>query len=138
MRRSIAATAKAAGIDDVSKLPGRAKIGYPSAEERIKLLGPNVYLGYRMGSVETHGDWNDLYRNHLTFEDGEFAPNLGGHEARPQVPLGLVRLTMMVMLKNLDYLVLDRETVRYFRPLLEGLVRRVGEVDDLHEHFLAS
>jgi hypothetical protein len=38
MKRSIAKTAKAAGIEDVSKLPGRARIGYPSAEARIKLL----------------------------------------------------------------------------------------------------
>jgi hypothetical protein len=138
MKRSIAATAKAAGIDDVSKLPGRAKIGYPSAEERIKLLGPNVYLGYRMGSVETHGDWNDLYRNHLSFEGGEFSPNLSSYEIRPQVPLGLVRLTMMVMLENLSHVVPDQEVSQYFRPLLEDLVRRAGEVDDLHEHFLAS
>ncbi|MYZ34980.1 MULTISPECIES: DUF5677 domain-containing protein [unclassified Streptomyces] len=138
MKRSIAATAKAAGIDDVSKLPGRAKIGYPTAEERIKLLGPNVYLGYRMGSVETHGDWNDLYRNHLIFEDGEFSPNLSSYEVRPQVPLGLARLTMMVMLENLDHVVLDEEIARYFRPFLEDLVRRAGEVDELHEHLLAS
>ncbi|MGW1725433.1 DUF5677 domain-containing protein [Streptomyces sp. NPDC002306] len=138
MKRSIAATAMAAGIDDVSELPGRAKVGYPSAEERIKLLGPNVYLGYRMGSVETHGDWNDLYRNHLTFEDGEFLPNLSSYEVRPQAPLGLVQLTMTVMLKNLDSLVLDREASQYFRPLLESLVRRASEVDGLHEHFLAS
>ncbi|KIF69441.1 hypothetical protein HY68_13970 [Streptomyces sp. AcH 505] len=138
MKRSIAATAMAAGIDNVSKLPGRAKIGYPSAEERIKLLGPNVYLGYRMGSVETHGDWHDLYRNHLTFEDGEFLPNLSSYEARPQVPLSLVRLTMRVTLENLDYLVLDRDVSSSFRPLLESLVRRACEVDDLHESFLAS
>lgn len=138
MKRSIAATAIAAGIDDVSNLPGRAKVGYPSAEERIKLLGPNVYLGYRMGSVETHGDWNDLYRNHLTFEDGEFSPNLSSYEIRPQVPIGLVRLTMMVMLENLDYLILDKGVAQYFRPLLKDLVRRASEVDDLHEHFLAS
>jgi hypothetical protein len=138
MRRSIAATAKAAGIDDVSKLPGRARIGYPSAEERIKLLGPSVYIGYRMGSVETHGDWNDIYRNHLLFEDGEFSPNLSSYDVRPQVPLMLVKLSVSVLLNNIERLAPDEATAGFLEPLLGDLVRRAGEVDAHHERFLDS
>lgn len=138
MKRSVEATAKAAGIDDVSKLPGRSRIGYPSAEERIKLLGPNAYIGYRMGSVETHGDWNDLYRNHLTFEDGQFAPNLRSFEVRPQVPLMLVVLSLTVVLENIERLVPEQEVAQFLRSLLEDLLRRTCEVDDLHEQLLQS
>lgn len=138
MKRSIAATAKAAGIDDVSQLPGRARIGYPSAEERIKLLGPSVYIGYRMGSVETHGDWNDVYRNHLSFDDGEFTPNLGSYDVRPQVPLMLVKLSITVLLDNIERLVPDETTARFLEPLLGDLVRRAADVDALHEGFLDS
>ncbi|MGA5426619.1 DUF5677 domain-containing protein [Streptomyces koyangensis] len=138
MKRSITATAKAAGIDDVSQLPGRARIGYPSAEERIKLLGPSVYIGYRMGSVETHGDWNDVYRNHLSFEDGEFSPNLSSYDVRPQVPLMLVKLSAAVLLDNIERLVPDETTARFLEPRLKDLVKRTGEVDALHEEFLGS
>jgi hypothetical protein len=138
MKRSIAATEKAAGIDDVSKLPGRARIGYPSAEERIKLLGPSVYIGYLMGSVETHGDWNDVYRNHLSFGDGEFAPNFDSYDVRPQVPLGLVKLSTTVLLNNIEHLVLDEAMVRFLEPLLKDLVRRTADADALQEKFLDS
>lgn len=138
MKRSIAATAKAAGIDDVSQLPGRTRIGYPSAEERIKLLGPSVYIGYRMGSVETHGDWNDVYRNHLSFDDGEFTPNLGSYDVRPQIPLMLVKLSITVLLDNIERLVPDETTARFLEPLLGDLVRRAADVDALHEGFLDS
>nr|MDT0666379.1 hypothetical protein [Micromonospora sp. DSM 115978] len=34
MKNSVTAAAKAAGIDDVSELPSRKSIGYPSAEAR--------------------------------------------------------------------------------------------------------
>ncbi|MCW5254331.1 DUF5677 domain-containing protein [Streptomyces sp. SHP 1-2] len=138
MKRSIAATAKAAGIDDVSQLPGRARIGYPSAEERIKLLGPSVYIGYRMGSVETHGDWNDVYRNHLSFEDGEFTPNLGSYDVRPQVPLMLVKISVTVLLGNIEHLASDEATTGFLEPRLKDLVKRAADVDVLHERFLAA
>ncbi|MEU0987096.1 DUF5677 domain-containing protein [Streptomyces sp. NPDC005953] len=138
MQRSIAATAKAADIDDVSQLPGRARIGYPSAEERIKLLGPSVYIGYRMGSAETHGDWHDVYRNHLSFDDGEFTPNLSSYDVRPQVPLMLVKLSVAVFLDNIGRLVPDETTARFLEPRLKDLVKRTGKVDALHERFLCS
>jgi Family of unknown function (DUF5677) len=138
IKRSIATTAKAAGIDDISKLPGRSKIGYPSAEQRIKLLGPDAYIGYRMGSVETHGDWNDLYRNHLTFEDGQFTPNLGGIDVRPQVPLMLIGLSFKVILENIGQVVPGEEVAQFLRPLFEDLLRRTRELDDLHEQFLQA
>ncbi|WP_141698387.1 DUF5677 domain-containing protein [Streptomyces lushanensis] len=102
MKRSIAKTAKAAGIEDVSKLPGRARIGYPSTEARIKLLGPNAYLAYRMGSVEVHGEWNGLYRNHSPLEGLQFSPNVNGLHVRPQIPLTLVMLSLTVILENIE------------------------------------
>lgn len=138
MQHSIAETAKAANIPDVSKLPGRKQIGYPKAEDRIKLLGPNAYVAYRMGSVETHGDWNDIYRNHLLFEGGEFVPNLGSYDVRPQVPLALTNLSTAVLLENIQDIVSDEAVARLIQPLLGDLTRRAGEVDALHERFLAS
>ncbi|MFC1440144.1 DUF5677 domain-containing protein [Streptacidiphilus sp. N1-10] len=138
MKRSAEKTAKAAGIDDVSKLPGRAKIRYPNAEERIKLLGRNAYIAYRMGSVETHGDWNDLYRNHLSVEGGEFLPNLKSFEVRPQVPLMLVILSFTVVLDNIERLTLGNEAADFLRPYLEDLLGRTRKPDELHEQFMIS
>lgn len=136
MKRSIAKTAKAADIDDVSKLPARSKIGFPTAEARVRLLGPNAYASYRMGSVETHGDWNDLFRNHLSYDGKEFSPNLDSLHIRPQVPLMLVILSMTVITEKIGDIINDEAGAKFILPQLKDLLHRAQRVNELHEHFL--
>lgn len=138
MKRSIEKTAHAAGIEDVSKLPGRSKIGYPSAEARVKPLGSSVYASYRMGSVETHGDWNDLFRNHLTYDGSEFSPNLDSLHVRPQNPLMLVQLSIIVIGDGMEAIVDSKTTVKFFRSALKDTFERAQKVTNLHEDMLNS
>lgn len=136
MMRSIKRAAEAGGVADVSQLPSRGAIGYPSAEARVRLLGPQAYDAYRGGSVETHGDWNDLFRNHLHYEDGTFAPNLKPLEVRPQIPLMLVILATNILIDHLPSIVDDPEITDFFRPALTDLNTRTARLDDHHERFL--
>lgn len=136
MERSIRATAEAAGITDVTSLAGRKKIGWPSAEDRIKMLGPDAYAAYRTGSAETHGDWNDLYRNHLTLRDGTFEPNPEGRKTRPQLTLTPAVLVADFLAKQADALI-ESESATYLIDRLKAICGRAWRVTELHELMLA-
>lgn len=136
MERSINATAKAAGIDDVSTLPARKDIRFPNIEERLKRLGPGAYASYRTGSSETHGDWNDLYRNHLDYDGASFSPNLGFMHVRPQPPLMATLLSTMIIAAHIDQVIDVEEAREFFAPKLADLEKRAREVDALHEQLI--
>jgi hypothetical protein len=91
-----------------------------------------------MGSVEVHGDWNDLYRNHLTLEGLQFSPNMNGLHVRPQSPLTLVMLSLTVILDNIEFLIPEKAAIQALQSPLEDLLRRASKVDDLHERFLGA
>lgn len=138
MERSIKATAKAAGVEDISTLPARSRIGFPSIEERLRRLGPVAYTGYRTGSGETHGDWNDLYRNHLEYSssDETFSVNLEPLHVRPQPPLMATLLCTMIITEFIDQVVDTKEVAEFFTPKLTELLKRTQEVDALHEQLI--
>ncbi|MFJ6671723.1 DUF5677 domain-containing protein [Actinosynnema sp. NPDC091369] len=140
MQRSIAMTASAAGISDVSTIPGRSKIGYPTVEQRIKLLGDRAYSSYRMGSVEAHGDWNDLYRNHLTCENGVYEPKFDKYEVRPQAPLVTSILAVGVAGQSIGKLlsISDQSLVVELETPLKDLMERLVRLDEAHEKLLQS
>jgi len=76
-----------------AEVPGRRKIGWPSAEVRMRAVGDGAYLAYRSGSNAVHGTWIDLLRAHLTLaDDGSFAARLGTERFRPEVLRRFVRL----------------------------------------------
>jgi hypothetical protein len=136
MRRSIQATAKAAGIADVAALPGRSKIGWPSAEARIKLLGPNAYVAYRMGSVEIHGDWTDLFRNHLEYDGETFSPKPEEIHIRPHASLTPTVLTAEFIVAHADVLI-EQPATSFVAQRLRDISDRAIRVTDLHEALLA-
>jgi hypothetical protein len=85
MTRSIERTARDAGVDDVTALPGRRAIGWPSTELLVNLLGLNVYPSYRTGSSVLHTQWLDLVRHHIRREDdGTFTLRLEDDPPRGQ------------------------------------------------------
>jgi hypothetical protein len=140
MQRSIEKTSAAAGISDVSTIPARKNIGYPSAEARIKLLGNEAYSSYRMGSVEVHGDWNDLYRNHLNYEDGVYAPKFDDYEVRPQAPLVASMLIVSTVGQNIGKLlgIEDSSLIGQLEEPLKDLMTRLVRVDSAHENLLQN
>jgi hypothetical protein len=136
IKRSIVKTAKAAGIDDVMALPARKDVKFPSASDRIGRLSPTAYEVFRMGSDELHGGWNDLYRNHLTTEDGTFSPNFDGLHCRPQVPLGLT-LAATLGVRDCPEAVVAGAGAQ-FDPRFDDLLDRAERVDELHEQLLSK
>lgn len=136
MRRSIDTTAKAAGIDDVSTLPARGKTGFPSIEVRLKRLGPAAYTSYRMGSSETHGDWNDLWRNHLIYDGSEFAPNMEKLHVRPQPVLLAILLPAQFIAEFIELIVDHADTQAFLASKYTDLKNRALKVDALHENLL--
>jgi Family of unknown function (DUF5677) len=137
MRRSIESTAMAAGNVDVSSLPARNRIGFPNAEARVRLLGPRAYMAYRGGSSEVHGDWTDLFRNHLTFEDGRYAPNPECPPVRPQASLSAVAVVVHVIVEHAEGIIPRPFERTHIVDRLKDVQMRVAGVTDLHEAMLA-
>lgn len=135
MTRSIERTAKAAGIDDVSVLPARSKIGWPSAEELLKSLGDNLYPAYRSGSSVLHTKWHDLLRHHLIQqEDGTFELRFDDTHPRPQ-PLYAAGLLLVLMTRA--YLAKVRpEALTEFTTHLDDVEVRLLRVFELHGSWL--
>lgn len=137
MGRSIKKTAEAAGIDDVSKLPGRSKIGWPKAEELLKELGENIYPSYRSGSSVLHSTWSDIQRNQLKQnEDGTFDLRFDDTSPRPQ-PLYAAGLLLDDL--TIGFLAKVRsDAVDHFKPRLDNLRDRLLRVTRLHGEWLDS
>jgi hypothetical protein len=136
MRRSIKTTAEAAGITDVSALAGRQKIGWPTAERRVELLGPDAYVAYRAASAETHGDWADLFRNHLDYHDGGFTPKLDETNIRPHLSLTPAVLVSDFLTAHANALI-ESEAVACLVLRLEDIRERAVRVTTMHESMLA-
>lgn len=135
MRASIEKTASDAGIDNVEDLPGRKKIGFPSIEDRIQLLGATTYVGYRTGSAEVHGTWTDLIKYHLTYDGTSFAPNLENPNPRPHVATTTTSVLARVFQAFLDSVDI-KELDDRFEPLFVDLIARNDKLVAVHEEWL--
>lgn len=134
MRRSIAHSAAVSGVQDVSALPGRAKIGWPSVQQLAEPLGPTAYGAYRMGSSQIHPNWHDIFRNHLQEVDGGFVPGFDVGSPRPQP---LLTGTLLTVLATEAYLKLrPAAEVSFFEAQPDDLKDRLERVDSLHEQFI--
>lgn len=135
MARSIERTARAAGIDDVRSLPGREKIGWPSAEVLLEGLGGNLYPAYRTGSAVLHSQWLDLLRHHLLRrEDGRFEPNFDEVDPRPQPLYAAGILLVRVTREYLDKV--HPGAMGEFGNRLDDLEARLTRVFEMHGSFL--
>lgn len=134
MRGSIAHSAAVAGVQDVSGLPSRAKIGWPSVQQLAELLGPTAYSAYRMGSSQIHPNWHDIFRNHLHEVDGGFAPSFDVGSPRPQPLLAGALLTVLATDAYLKRRPAAEVSLFEARP--DDLKDRLERVDGLHEQFI--
>ena len=136
LKASIDKTAAAAGIDDLSTLPARKDIGFPSAEDRLKYLGDNVYVAYRAGSAEVHGSWTDLYKYHLiAIGNGNFVPNAENPQVQPNVATTTTSVLARVFGAYLDWL--DVEIVsELYDPILTDIIKKNDKLVKLHEDYI--
>ena len=135
MERSIEKTAAAGSIDDVSKLPGRSKIGWPKAEDLLKELGENIYPSYRSGSSVLHSTWSDIQRNQLKQnKDGTFELRFDDTDPRPQ-PLYAAGL-LVVDLTHGFLKKVRPDALGHFVPRLDDLRERLLRVAQTHGEWL--
>lgn len=136
MRSSIAKTTEAAGISDLTSLPSRKPIGFPSAEDRLKYLGDNVYVAYRAGSAEVHGSWTDLYKYHLiTIGADKFVPNPDNPRVQPNVATTTTSVLARVFGDYLDWIHVEIVTSLY-DPILTNIIEKNDKLVKLHENYI--
>lgn len=135
MRKSALNTLRAAGID-AEDVPSRKKNGWPSAETRIKLLGPAAYTAYRAGSSAVHGTWSDLLRNHIRSRAGGFVPVFHEADYRPQTLLMMGFLSTVVVDRYLE--AFAPFAVDSIGAALADLRDRTQALDAAHEAFLVG
>jgi hypothetical protein len=113
MRRSIESSANRAGID-LSSLPGRKQIGWPSVEQRLAAVGwAGMYGAFRMGSNAIHGTWTDLDKHHLLEKpNGGFEPRTSHAFPQPQ-PLTATGLLILDVVHSYVKKVSADEAERY-------------------------
>jgi hypothetical protein len=135
MTRSIRNTTASAGIDDASSVPGKKRIGWPSAETLVNGLGGDFYLAYRGGSSVLHSQWADLIRNHLVrTTGGHFVPSFDEPAPRPQ-PL-YAGATLLVITIDRYLTRMHTEALELFRAHLSGLEERLHRLVQLHGAWL--
>lgn len=140
MIASITDTFRAAGIQDPEAVrSGKvlASQGYPKIEKRIAELSETAYVAYRAASAEIHGTWSDLFKHHLLYDEGEFAPDFDPPRRRPQA-LNTTITTICLVISEYAELMLDEYATGRFTPLLTNLEERNSKLVDLHEKYLAS
>jgi len=130
---SIASSFEAAGVRENS-LPSRKVNGWPSAEKRVRDLGPTAYSAYRMGSNAVHGAFSDIEKNHLVRKGDGFELILEPVKFRPQPLLAISLLMNDVMLSYLSVWV--PEAQESFTKRLMNLRTKLNNVDTWHENYL--
>lgn len=139
MLRSINRSAAAAGIslDDVDPKQ-RGPWGGKNLYDKSEAVGlGRAYLAAFGGtSHSVHGNWHEIYGNHLHWDEKEgFTPNLDWHRPRPQVLFALCALVVETLR---DYFVFmgGEQAKMLFDELLSDLNDRVFQVNDAHEAYL--
>lgn len=141
MFKSIDRSAEVAGITLQQVDPADRSGWAGSMFDRTKAVGLEaLYLAaFGGGSHAVHGNWHDLYGNHLEWgeKDQRFSPNLEWSRPRPQVVSSLALITIETILIYLEFI--GGESARdRFEPQLIDLTERVLLFANGHEHYLGE
>ena len=143
MLRSIERAARAASINlDEIDLKNKQPWGGKNIFKKAQEVGlEKFYLAaFGGGSHSIHGNWQEVYSNHLEWEDGgsnEFTPKLTWKMPRPQLVTSyaiLINDTVKIFFQ----FVAGNEASNYFDPLLDDLRDRVLELVEAHEKYLSK
>jgi hypothetical protein len=91
------------------------------------------------GSHSIHGNWQEIYSNHLGWEEATngFTPRLSWRRPRPQM-ISTIALTVNETIKLYFDFIGDGQVRDYFDPKLDDLHDRVLDLVDAHEKYLAN
>lgn len=135
MRRSIERMAKAGGYD-YDSVPGKAKIDWPSALNRLALLSPVAYMPYRTGSNAIHSGWTVLLLRDIEQVEGGFSLENGPSPAvQSMTSAGIV-----IAETASHYLEVDGTEAEqhWFQSRLYDVVERIRALDEAHEAFMQA
>jgi Family of unknown function (DUF5677) len=135
MRRSIERMAKAGGYD-YDSVPGKAKIDWPSALNRLALLSPVAYMPYRTGSNAIHSGWTVLLLRDIEQVEGGFSLENGPSPAvQSMTSAGIV-----IAETASHYLEVDGTEAEqhWFQSRLDDVVERIRALDEAHEAFMQA
>ena len=102
-------------------------------------LEPFYLAAFGGGSHSIHGNWHEIYSNHLEWDEttNEFSPQLGWKRPRPQVITSFA-LVLTETIKIYFQFIGGDELSDYFDPLLDDLHGRVHDLVRAHESHLSA
>lgn len=134
IRRSIETSFRTADVRP-SELPARDRRAWPSAEQRIAILGPAAYVAYRMGSNALHGGWSDIEKNYLIRDEtGLFRADADADTPRPQAFLAMSKLSTLTIDRYVSLFLPLAWTL--FEARIADFSSRVDILDAAHEKWL--
>lgn len=139
MLKSINRSAAAAGVvlDDINSRQN-SPWGGKNLFDKSQAVGlESAYLAAFGGaSHSVHGNWHELYGNHLHWDEKEgFTPNLDWHRPRPQVLFAISTLVVGTLDIYFDFM-RGRQAAETFEKPLSDLHDRIFQVNDAHEAYL--
>lgn len=135
MRSSIERMASAAGVE-FENVPGKRKIDWPSAIDRLGVIGPVAYMPYRTGSNAIHAGWTALLLRDLKQVDGGFTLENGpSPSVQSMTAAGLLTADTAVHYLEVEGTDTERE---WFEARLIDVSERIQELDEAHERFMQS
>lgn len=141
MLESIVRLAKSTGSDLEGPPINKRNWGDKDLFQKAESVGwAEAYLGAFAGvSSAVHGNWGDIAAHHLERFDGTgfYKPCFDWSTPRPQVPLALARMLVVVTSDMLEYLG-GSDVADHFAPNLEDLFRRIEQATEHHERFLVD
>lgn len=135
-RAALAAKISLDEIDTKDKRPWGGK----NLFEKAQAIGlDKTYLAFFGGpSHSVHGNWHELYSNHLHWdENGAFTPNLGWHRPRPQILFAICFLVIATLRKYFEFMC-GKSAAEFFEEKLSDLENRVSQGNDAHENYLSK
>lgn len=138
MKKSVNKSFEKSGITPEDVNSSERSVWGGSIYQRFKKLGlEKGYLGiFGIQSHFVHGNWQELLRYHLNFENGYFSPNTDWDRTSPQPIFALGIILGETSLQYLDVFTSDGIEKEYLKGMIEDLVSRIIEVDSLHEQYL--
>jgi hypothetical protein len=133
MRSSIERMASAAGVK-FENVPGKRKIDWPGAVDRLGLAGPVAYMPYRTGSNAIHAGWTALLLRDIKEVDGGFTLDNGPTPSVQSMTAAAV-LTADTAVHYLGVDGTDAERT-WFEERLAGASDRIQALDEAHERFI--
>lgn len=135
MRRSMERMASVAGVD-LDSVPAKNDVGWPKAEERLKMLSPTAYPSYRAGSSALHAGWSVLLLQDIVDVEGGFSlDNYTGPRVPPMTAAGQIITETAIHYLEREGNEAERS---WFLDRLNHLAQSIWELDQAHEQYMQA